>query len=96
MNSNYEPNYVLAIRKDGSEIAVCYFDVSTHSCFLGQFDDDSTYSSLRTLLSQIRPVEIAYEKNAIPNDLVKMLKHQPTQPILNVYNADKCLSVVKV
>ena len=34
-NSNYEPNYVMGIRKQDSEIAVCYFDVSTHACFLG-------------------------------------------------------------
>ena len=63
VNSHYEPNYVLALRRENQEIGVAYFDISTHSCFLGQFEDNESYSNLRTLLSQIRPVEIVYEKN---------------------------------
>ena len=34
-SSNYEPNYVMGIRKQDTEIGVCYFDVSTHVCYIG-------------------------------------------------------------
>ena len=82
VNSHYEPNYVLGIRREtDTEVGVAYFDISTHSCFIGQFEDGDSYSNLRTLLSQIRPVEVVYEKNSIPTDLAKLLKNIPTQPI---------------
>lgn len=47
----YEPSYVMAIMKEADTIAVCYFDLSTSSCTLGQFTDDISYASLRTQLS---------------------------------------------
>lgn len=31
----YEPSYVMGIYKEGEQIAVCYFDISTSSCALG-------------------------------------------------------------
>ena len=73
----YEPSNVMAIARDSDQIAVSYFDISTSSCVLGQFQDDIAYSALRTLLSQIRPVEIIHEKDSLPPDLHKMLKGQP-------------------
>ena len=54
--ANYEQNFVLTLRKELAAIAVCYFDVSTMQCYLGQFEDDTCFSTLRTLLSQIRPL----------------------------------------
>ena len=78
VNSHYESNHVLAIRRENMEIGVAYFDISTHSCFVGQFEDTESFTNLRTLLSQIRPVEIVYEKNSLPPDLAKMLKNVPT------------------
>ena len=65
----------MAVQKQDNLIAVCYFDLSTTSCVLGQFEDDVAYSALRTLLSQVRPVEIIVEKDSMPMDLHKMLKN---------------------
>ena len=93
--ANYEQNFVLTVRKEFASIAVCYFDISTMQCYLGQFEDDTVYSSLRTLLSQIRPVEIVIERDSLASDLVKMLKNQPTPPLFTVYSPDQCLSLAK-
>lgn len=38
---SYEPNYVLAIKKDGDNYGICFFDISTFKCYLGSFIDDS-------------------------------------------------------
>ena len=92
----YEPSFVMAIQKEGSIIAVCYFDISTSSCALGQFEDDLSFSALRTLLSQVRPVEVIIEKDSVPNEMLKMLRNQPNLPIMNIVSADKALSVPKV
>ena len=40
----YEPSYVMAIQKDEDTLAVSYFDLSTSSCALGQFEDDVSYT----------------------------------------------------
>ena len=34
-NQGYEPSYVMAIYKEGDNLAVCYFDISTSQCALG-------------------------------------------------------------
>jgi DNA mismatch repair ATPase MutS len=49
--SSYDPNYVFAMKKSGAHIAVCFFDISTNKCFLGQFQDDPTYTTLRTTIA---------------------------------------------
>lgn len=71
--SSYDPNYVLALRKEGFWIAVSFFDISTNKCFIGQFQDDSTYSVLRTVMAQIRPVHIIMERKCIPPEIEKLL-----------------------
>lgn len=33
--SSYDPNHVMAIRKEGNWIAVSFFDISTNKCMIG-------------------------------------------------------------
>lgn len=47
---NYEPRYVLALRKFGNQVGVCFFDVTTLEIKVGQFDDNEQMSKLRTLV----------------------------------------------
>ena len=56
----YEPKYVLAYLKTGADIGVTFFDISTSKIHLGEFreDNEECLQSFRTLISQIRPVEI--------------------------------------
>lgn len=42
-------------------IGVCYFDISTFKCYIGNFDDNANYNTLRTTLSKIRPLELVYD-----------------------------------
>ena len=55
-----------------------------------------SYSTLRTLLSQVRPVEIVMEKDTLPPELVKMLKNQTNPPIMNIITSEKAITVPKV
>ena len=52
-------------------------------------------SALRTLVCQIRPVEIIHEREANDSDMVKMLKNYPTIPVFSVLPVHKCYSFVK-
>lgn len=74
---SYEPQYVLAISRnfaeDKNNIGICYFDISTFVCFLGSFEDDQSYSTLRTALSKIRPVEIVYDQTNLCKEIELML-----------------------
>ena len=90
--STYDPNYVMALKKSGAHIAISFFDISTNKCFIGQFEDDPTYSVLRTVIAQIRPVEIVLEKNCIPVEVEKLLKNASIVPIFKYYRPDQCFS----
>lgn len=82
----------MAIKKDPNEncFGVCFFDISISKCYIGCFSDDSAYSILRTTLAQIRPVEVIIEKDKVLEDIEKMLKNFPIQPIFNFYASEKC------
>ena len=46
-----EPRYVLALKKYGNDVGVCFFDVTTLEIKVGQFVDNEQLSKLRTLVS---------------------------------------------
>lgn len=74
---------------------MAFFDVNTLEIFVGQFTDDHNMSALRTLVCQIRPVEVIHERELAKSDVVKMLKNQPTTPVLTPMPVQKCYSFVK-
>jgi DNA mismatch repair protein MSH6 len=76
-DETYEQKFMLAFARYGSDIGVCFFDCTTLQIYLGQFEDDESLSALRTLSSQIRPVEIIHEREFSTSDIVKMLKNSP-------------------
>ena len=39
-DQNYEPRYVLALRKFGNQVGICFFDVTTLEIKVGQFVDN--------------------------------------------------------
>lgn len=73
-------------------MAVSFFDISTNKCFVGQFEDDPTFSTLRTTIAQIRPVEVILERNCVPPEIDKLLKNQTSPPMITYYKQDACLS----
>jgi DNA mismatch repair protein MSH6 len=62
-SSGYEPKYILTYRKFQNTIGITFFDVTTLKIFIGQFEDDENLQNFRTLICQIRPVEIIQEKD---------------------------------
>jgi DNA mismatch repair ATPase MutS len=54
----YEPKYILCYKKSGMDIGVTFFDVTTLKIFIGQFEDNEDLQKFRTLICQIRPIEI--------------------------------------
>mmetsp|Transcript_21387 Transcript_21387/g.33078 ORF Transcript_21387/g.33078 Transcript_21387/m.33078 type:complete len:141 (+) Transcript_21387:987-1409(+) len=55
----YEPRYILAYKKQDLMFGVTFFDITTLKVFIGQFtEEDESMQKFRTLICQIRPVEI--------------------------------------
>ena len=52
-------------------------------------------SALRTLICQIRPVEVVVEREMINSDVVKMLKNSPQVPVFTPMPTQKCYSFIK-
>ncbi|ETO07665.1 DNA repair protein [Reticulomyxa filosa] len=55
-------------------ISICFVDVTIGQFYIGSFRDDRNRTNLRTLLVQIRPTEIVYNKNETSLETLKMLK----------------------
>ena len=68
---------MLSFKKHDNEIGVTFFDVTTLQIFVGQFKDDSSYSAFRTLVSQIRPVEVIIEREYSNSEIVKIVRNSP-------------------
>ncbi|CDW72387.1 dna mismatch repair protein msh6 [Stylonychia lemnae] len=86
----YESKYVLTVKREEYQIGVCFFDISINKCHIGLFEDDSNYNTFRTTLSQIRAVEIVVERGQIPEQMEKMIKSSPINPILHQYRGEQC------
>ena len=91
----YMSKYVMAIKKHGNEFGVTFFDVTTLEIYIGQFTDDDNMSALRTLICQIRPVEVIHEREIVNSDVIKMLKNSPCAPVFTPLPVQKCYSFVK-
>jgi len=91
----YEQKFILSFARFGSDIGVCFFDLSTLQIYLGQFENNESFSDLRTLSSQIRPVEIIHEREFSTSDIVKMLKNSPQNPTFTPMPPKNCWSFIK-
>lgn len=85
----------MAIKRYGNEIGVTFFDVATLKFYVGQFNDDEPLSNFRTLVCQIRPVEVLHEREMANSDIIKMLKNTPSVPVFNPLQPKDCWGVIK-
>lgn len=69
------------MKKHGNELGVTFFDLATLRFYVGQFSDDEPLSNLRTLICQIRPVEVIFEREMAGSEVIKMLKNTPVLPV---------------
>ena len=79
----YEPKYLLSIRAKKNLIAVTFLEVGSNMIKFGHFEDDENYSIFKTLLSQIRPDEILFEKDNLDIKLFQIIKNLPNCPLLS-------------
>lgn len=91
----YEPKYVLSYKKQGKEVGVTFFDVQTLKIYCGQFEDDEHLSNFRTLICQIRPVEIIHEKELFNSEVLKMLRNSAIPPVFTAMSAKNCWGLIK-
>ena len=91
----YEEKFILSFKRFGNEFGVTFFDVTTLQIYIGQFTDDDSMSTLRTLVSQIRPVEVIHECEFSNSEVVKMLKNSPVVPVMSPMPPIKCYSFIR-
>ncbi|XP_042476035.1 DNA mismatch repair protein MSH6 [Macadamia integrifolia] len=73
----------LGDQEEGIVVGVCLVDVSTSRFMLGQFGDDSERSSLCSLLSELRPVEIIKPANFLSPETETVLMRNTRSPLVN-------------
>jgi DNA mismatch repair protein MSH6 len=80
-----DASYLLSLIESSDRIrfGVCFVDTSTGNFHIGEFDDDSSRTRLRTLLAQIRPDEILFPKNLLQEPTLKLLKKDLRHAITN-------------
>jgi len=76
-------------------LGVTFFDVSTLRFSVGQFSDDEPLSNFRTLICQIRPVEVIFEREMQNSEIIKMLKNTPIVPVFTPMQPKDCWGVIK-
>lgn len=94
-HQSYEPRYVLALKKYGQDIGVCFFDVTTLEIQVGQFHDNDQLSKLRTLVCQIRPIEVIHEREFGNSEVLKIFKNSATPPVFTAQPPQRCWSFTK-
>eukprot|EP01117_Protostelium_nocturnum_P001422 TRINITY_DN1172_c0_g1_i3.p1 TRINITY_DN1172_c0_g1~~TRINITY_DN1172_c0_g1_i3.p1 ORF type:complete len:979 (-),score=309.18 TRINITY_DN1172_c0_g1_i3:1348-4284(-) len=74
-------------RENGKEIKVtvgiCLVDTATGEFNLGQFEDDSTFTKLETLLVQTKPKEVLFEKSLLHQNAQNLIKRTLFNSLIN-------------
>eukprot|EP00744_Colponema_vietnamica_P022287 GILI01031999.1.p1 GENE.GILI01031999.1~~GILI01031999.1.p1 ORF type:complete len:855 (+),score=230.63 GILI01031999.1:192-2567(+) len=77
-----EARYLLSLKQSGDNFGICFVDAATGKFHLGLLENDTQRLSLRTLLSEVRPVEVVYDRETASSDVLKLLKFGPVPPSL--------------
>ena len=79
--TSYDARWVFVFSSDFQRnIGVVFFDLSTLKLNIGQFQDDESYNKFRTLCSQLRPIEIIYNKDKQREELINIWWNSPNPP----------------
>ena len=74
-SGDYESKWILSVKDDAKQaIGIILLDISTLQFNIGQFQDDSMLTQFRTTISQMRPVEVVYDKDSIHESIFRFLK----------------------
>ena len=79
-----ESKYLLSIRLGfDNDIGFCALESMSNYITLGHIADDVNYTKLKTLLCQIKPIEIVYDAENINKILLKIMKACVLTPVLS-------------
>ena len=67
---------MLAIKRHGHEIGICFFKLTTLKFYVGQLTNDELMSNFKTLICQICPVKVIHKREMVNSDNTKMLKNR--------------------
>jgi len=81
-DADYASRFTLCIFEYELHFGIVYMDTTTHEFYVGEFEDDPYRSSLRTLLTRIKPIEIVYITNYISIDSLKIFRGLANKPTL--------------
>ncbi|CAM6117172.1 unnamed protein product [Calypogeia fissa] len=70
--------------ENSATMGVCFVDTSTSHIMLSQFDDDAARSRLRSVLSELRPVELIKPRGVLTEATERAIKDHTRQPLLNL------------
>jgi DNA mismatch repair ATPase MutS len=69
-SGDYESKWILSLVDDGKQtVGLILFDISTLQFNIGQFKDDSILTQFRTTISQMRPVEVVYDRDTLDQNM---------------------------
>ena len=79
-----ECRYLLSIRNDKfNNIALCFRELYTNVITIGLMAHDTNYIQFKTLIYQLRPVEIIFEYEVVDKQLISILKASLVNPTLS-------------
>lgn len=100
---DHRPRYLLSLTERKSDTAdgcsvfgVCIVDVSTATFEVGSFEDDMYQSRLGTLVSQLRPAEICYERNVLDPATLKMLRREVPGSLFTARTVPQCWNAKRI
>lgn len=90
----YDSKYLLVIRngrigESPKRIAVCFVDITTNAVTLGLIVDDSNFTNFKTMIAQLRPVEVVFEDLEIEKDIKTILSSSLLSPTFSRLNDPK-------
>ncbi|WCJ22309.1 DNA mismatch repair protein MSH6 [Euphorbia peplus] len=87
LTANPDASYLMSLteycQNFGRSFGICVVDTATSRIILGQFADDEECSSLCSLLSEIRPVEIIKPANILSSKAERVLMRHTRNPLVN-------------
>ena len=88
-NANFEARILLSVRCRDYYISVVFLEIGSTILTMGAFQDDENYTTFKTFISQVRPLEVIYETLETDVKLLKVIKNCPTHPVLSPINDPK-------
>ena len=93
-NQDYHSRYIMVFKHDHeNNIGIGFFDIGTLQFFLGRYKDNESFGIFRTIINQIRPVEVIFDRENTQEELVNILKNAALCPIFSTVSPKDCWGI---